>query len=202
MDKPNFKKFALMGMAGGMLLASQNPVGAISTEHFGTVVAAGCSGRPASGSCGGRRGNSQTAYNEHTCGGHHQAGGQPQRYGENSGCNSKGSQPGMPGDPQNYYKNTAYETTPNTQQQRSQTFGTRTMSENEFVSQLDPQTRSTYLNLSPEGKALALRLAGQDTYIDKNQAVRDAAKQISAKGGTATFNSYNSSSSGKGSSNY
>jgi hypothetical protein len=43
MDKSNFKKMALMGMAGGILLASQTPVHAETAQTQPSLMASGCS---------------------------------------------------------------------------------------------------------------------------------------------------------------
>lgn len=51
MDKSNFKKLALLGMAGGLLLGSAAPLAAESTEVEATILAKSCG----SGCSGGRR---------------------------------------------------------------------------------------------------------------------------------------------------
>lgn len=149
MDKTNFKKFALMGMAGGMLVASQTPVEANAadllsdTSHI--VVAHSCGG----GKCGAP----------------------PQQTPSNRGIGSS----------KNY---TAYDTD-TTQQRRTSTYqdstnrdaSNRQMTESEFLSKLNPDTKKQYQNLSSEAKAEALRLA--PSYSDKNQAVKVAAQKTS-----------------------
>lgn len=52
------------------------------------------------------------------------------------------------------------------------------MTEPQLISQLTPQGRNLYLNLDPEGKALALQLASQANFSNKDLAVREAAKRI------------------------
>lgn len=57
----------------------------------------------------------------------------------------------------------------------------RMMSESELMSQLNENGKTTYRNLDAEGKALALKFAGQSNFQDKNDAVRAAADQIAQK---------------------
>lgn len=136
MDKSNFKKIALMGMAGGMLIASQSPVVAsISTEEMGTVIAgSGCANgcRAKSSYSGGGSCGNQSNPRGHSCGN------QSNPKGHSCGGNS-------------FRNNTAYEDSTTTQSTR------RMMTESD-LSSLTPE----FQKLSPEGKALALKLANQD----------------------------------------
>lgn len=52
------------------------------------------------------------------------------------------------------------------------------ITEPQLLSQLTPQGRNLYLNLNPEGKALALQLASQANFSNKDLAVREADKRI------------------------
>ncbi|WP_042281989.1 hypothetical protein [Candidatus Protochlamydia sp. R18] len=52
-----------------------------------------------------------------------------------------------------------------------------TISEEQLVSSLNGETRKIYDNLSTQGKALAIQLASQDNYRDKNLAVKEAQKR-------------------------
>ncbi len=49
-----------------------------------------------------------------------------------------------------------------------------TLTEVQLLSMLSPQGRSLYLNLDPEAKALAIQLASQDSYRNKNLAIKEA----------------------------
>jgi hypothetical protein len=52
-----------------------------------------------------------------------------------------------------------------------------TISEEQLVSSLNSETRKIYDSLSTQGKALAIQLASQDNYRDKNLAVKEAQKR-------------------------
>lgn len=58
------------------------------------------------------------------------------------------------------------------------------ISEAQLMPMLNPQTRALYQNLDTQGKALALQLASQSTYTDKNQAVMEAAYKSSSRQGS------------------
>lgn len=174
MEKPNFKKIALLGMAGGMLIVSQAPVAANTTDETGTMLA-----KCGSKSCGGYRANQQ-----------------------------------------GFNNNTAYENPSDSRTTTTTTTTKKTMSETELMSQLNSEGKSTYQNLSSEGKALAMKLAYQDckgkndckglnscktannscagqggcqgtspgSFKDKNVAVKVAAKKMAEK--RTSMNSY------------
>lgn len=59
--------------------------------------------------------------------------------------------------------------------------GRKMLTETELLNRLNDSTRAQYSSLSPEGKALALKLASSDQYKDKNDAVKEAAKQMANK---------------------
>jgi hypothetical protein len=65
----------------------------------------------------------------------------------------------------------------------SRSSSSNTMSEDQLVNSLNRETRAIYNNLNLQGKALALQLASQDNYADKNLAVKEAQRRTS---GTAT----------------
>lgn len=58
-----------------------------------------------------------------------------------------------------------------------------TLSEAQLLGALTPQVRSIYLSLDPEGKTLAIQLASQDSYRDKNLAVKEAQRRIAERYG-------------------
>lgn len=58
-----------------------------------------------------------------------------------------------------------------------------TLTEAQLLGQLNSQGRTIYLNLDPEGKSLAIQLASQDSYRDKNLAVREAQRRMSQRRG-------------------
>lgn len=55
------------------------------------------------------------------------------------------------------------------------------MTESELLSQLNEEGKKTYNSLDANGKALALRMASQDSFKDKNLAVKAAALKMSEK---------------------
>lgn len=58
-----------------------------------------------------------------------------------------------------------------------------TLTEEQLLSILNPQGRAIYMSLDAEGKGLALQLASQDSYPDKNIAVREAQRKINERRG-------------------
>lgn len=60
-----------------------------------------------------------------------------------------------------------------------------TLTEAQLLDGLNAQSRSVYLGLSPEGKALAIQLASQSSSKDKSGAVNEAQKRMSDKAASA-----------------
>jgi hypothetical protein len=60
---------------------------------------------------------------------------------------------------------------------------TATLTEAQLLGMLTSQGRAIYLNLDPEGKALAIQLASQDSYRDKNLAVKEAQRRMNERRG-------------------
>lgn len=58
-----------------------------------------------------------------------------------------------------------------------------TLTEAQLLGMLSPQGRAIYLNLDPEAKALAIQLASQDSYRDKNLAIKEAQRRINERRG-------------------
>lgn len=63
------------------------------------------------------------------------------------------------------------------------------MTEDQLKSQLNDQGKEMFDNLSPEGKALALKLASGNTFKDKNMAVRVAAQRSERRAPSGSMNS-------------
>lgn len=171
MKKRDFKSIAAMGLALGLVL-SANSVEAtegVQTLDFNTMLAAACGG----GKCGHY---TNTSYTQHSCGGapsnpqyyngsqqgpvqyyngnQHSCGGVPMQgpvYGGTQ--HSCGSQPG----------NQGWYTADNGKGGNGQGQMTRQapMSEQELKDKLNSETKSIYDSMTPEGKALALKLANQ-----------------------------------------
>ncbi|WP_068471315.1 hypothetical protein [Candidatus Protochlamydia phocaeensis] len=58
-----------------------------------------------------------------------------------------------------------------------------TLTEADLLGMLSPQGRAIYMSLDAEGKALALQLASQETYRDKNLAVKEAQRRVNERRG-------------------
>lgn len=128
MKKNDFKKMALLGMTGGMLLSSQTPVSAQVADSSGIILAHSCGSGSCNNkrSCGGQNQQSQPA--THSCAQHN-----PNRY-----------------------------TADSDREVSAMTTGHRILTESELKSQLNSDTKRVFDGMSPEGKALALKLANQD----------------------------------------
>lgn len=61
------------------------------------------------------------------------------------------------------------------------TISSATLTEDQLLGMLSPQGRAIYLNLNPEAKALAIQLASQDSYRDKNLAVKEAQRRMNER---------------------
>ncbi len=55
------------------------------------------------------------------------------------------------------------------------------MTDSQLLGQLNPQGKGIFMSLDPEGKALAIQLASQDTYKDKNLAVKEAQRRMNER---------------------
>lgn len=58
-----------------------------------------------------------------------------------------------------------------------------TLTEAQLLGMLSSQGRAIYLSLDPEGKALAIQLASQDSYKDKNIAAKEAQRRMNQRRG-------------------
>lgn len=68
--------------------------------------------------------------------------------------------------------------------------GRRMMTESELMSQLNSNGKDLYRSLSPEGKALALRLASSEQFRDKVDAVREAQRQAATSKNSSMNKNY------------
>lgn len=55
------------------------------------------------------------------------------------------------------------------------------MTDSQLLGQLNAQGKGIFMSLDPEGKALAIQLASQDTYKDKNLAVKEAQRRMNER---------------------
>lgn len=185
LKKRDFKKLALMGITGGAMLASQASVAhEINHNSMDNLFAGGgCSGKS-----GCNHGNISYRDMPHSC-----AAQQPSYYTEtpaprpSSSCASRSSCAGQSGQTAYYpqqqqmqqnrgYTQWEIADAPRTQGQ---------MTEAELLSQLNEKGKADYRALvdtyGKEGKDLALKLASQDSYTDKNLAVKAAAMKMAEK---------------------
>lgn len=172
MKKQDFKKLALMGLSGGLMIAAQ-PLSADLPEgtnnEGGILLAHGCGAHSCNGStpppgssgrqgCGAQQGPRGSSCNAQTSGGGH---GCQSRSGCAS-CKSTSSARGYgqiaEGD------NAAAVTNPGR------------LSESDLVNKLDAEGKATYQGLDAEGKALALQLANQACKGQNNCAGLSACK--------------------------
>jgi len=57
------------------------------------------------------------------------------------------------------------------------------LTEPQLLAQLTPQGRAIYMSLDAEGKALAIQLASEESYRDKNLAVKEAQRRVNERRG-------------------
>lgn len=140
MKKVNYKKLALLGITGGLLMASQAIVAAdVSMSAQGTLLAGGCGG----GKCGGFTPAKNTSTDDIK-------------------APAPSSPTAAPQVPQTL-PNQKGQIADNTVIHKDSTTVPHkgTMTEADLIKSVNPSSRETYQSLSPEGKALALQLANQ-----------------------------------------
>lgn len=178
MKKNDLKKLALMGISGGIILASQSNV--IADETFSNTV----SGHYLAGGCGSKC--SQTAYNDRGFSNqgyfynqdqdqnyyYQQSPTNPPQSGQN--LNNRQNQSNNPNqrynNQPNQSQNSRWEDNRNNQRQGNPYSGylslndeaTPATSEAQFKSQLSVQGKSDYDNLSTDAKANAIKMASHD----------------------------------------
>lgn len=164
-NKYDLKKLASLGLASGLMMAAAPVQADTAGQLSGTYLAHSCGGNGGSGhQCGGRSNSNQ---------GQNQWQSQNQQAPRQSSCNSVSqrspsqscnSKHGCGGS-QNYSNVPYY--TPNNESiadndATAAKASSAAMSESEFMSQLNAQNKATFQSMSPEGKALAMKLAQQE----------------------------------------
>lgn len=140
MKKVNYKKLALLGITGGLLMASQVIVAAdIAMSGQGTMLAGGCGG----GKCGGFNPTRNASTDDV----------------KTSTPSSPTAAPQVPQTLPNQKGQIAENTVIKKEISTSSHKGT--MSEADLIKSINQDSRDTFNSLSPEGKALALELANQ-----------------------------------------
>lgn len=100
------------------------------------------------------------------------------------GCGHGGKKCGSIAD--NGKSSDMYDTETNSYQMGDQPYGMNAkaatlLTEVQLLALLNPQSKAIYLSFDPDGKALAIELASQDTYQDKNLAVKEAQRRINER---------------------
>lgn len=177
MNKSNFKKLALMGMVGGALVATQAPAEAAEGITTNVQLAGhSCSScanksRPATNAngCASKGGcANKTAPNANGCA------------SKSSGCANKSSGCANRGNGRGYTADASTEMKDATAR--------RIWTESELLNHLNDSGKAAYRNLTPEGKALALKLASTEQFHDKNEAVKAAERQTAGSNKNSTMN--------------
>jgi hypothetical protein len=182
--KSNFKKLALLGMAGGMLLSTTAVSANVVASSETYLAGGGCGGGNGKSGCGASRSQNARTYTAdsdiHSTSTYPQQAqsysSQPQSYSTQSQYNQ---QPQYPQQSQyNQQSNSPQAMNSNSQMNQS---------ENLFLSQLNEQNKATFRGLDTEGRMQAMRLANQ--MKDKNTAVQQAAMQMADRqGGNNSMN--------------
>lgn len=179
MKQSKFKKLALMGVVGGALLA-QSSVGAAVVVNNMNLAGHSCG----SGSCGAK---TQPSPSQGSCAGSkngcaNKASGCANKTTHScanktnaNGCGNKSGGRGYTADATTEMKDAT---------------ARRIWTESELLNNnhLSESGKAAYRNLTPEGKALALKLASTDQYKDKNDAVKEAERQTAGSNKNSTMN--------------
>jgi len=158
----NKKDLAKIALAA-LILASATPVNgqADGIEAHGTFLAAGC---PAHG-CPAASGNTDKVISSN-----------------NPSSNPRASNPSNNGYNDQPYRE--YNTTTDSDYNRpaaTTSHSSATLTEAQLIGMLNPQGEAIYLSLDAQGKALAIQLASQDSYRDKNLAVKEAQRRMNER---------------------
>lgn len=157
-NKKDLAKIALTAL----ILASATPVmGHADVEVQGIVLAAGC---PAHG-CGGKSSSSNNnSYYD------------PSMYNQTS-RDVGNQQSGMT----DYKNGNGMENDYRDRPAMSNPNSSTNLTEVQLLGMLNPQGRAIYLSFDPETKALAIQLASQDSYRDKNLAIKEAQRRMNER---------------------
>jgi hypothetical protein len=171
-NKKDLAKIALTAL----ILASATPVtGQADIEAHGIILAAGC---PAHG-CAQRNGSASNQLNN-TNSYNAPASNQNSRNYRGQPYDEANPEYGMAGYNRGNGPQTDYD---NNMVSRSTPNAPATLTEAQLLGMLSPQGRAIYLSLNPEGKALAIQLASQDSYRDKTLAVKEAQRRMNERHG-------------------
>lgn len=189
-QKKDLAKIAL----AALIFASASPMAVQADSNFevGTFLAAGCGAH----GCKSVADNSpnKDMYNTHN--NSYKMNTQPseqgmtQSYSNPNYPNSMKNATDSGSSPSNYPEgmpapNHEFRSAPEYNYQRSNATSSlnQTLTEAQLLGMLNPQARGLYLSLDPEGKALAIQLASQDSYQDKNLAIKEAQRRMNDRRG-------------------
>lgn len=156
MDKSKFKKLALLGMAGGLLLATESVVQAdeyVMTEQSHYLAR----------SCGSKCSSPSNKFNSDV------------------DLSKDNDDTADASDTEDESKSMAQQQATQPQQQQWTKGTPNPMTERELIGKLSPDAKSLYWGLDPEGKAVALKFVNEGSYNNVNKAVEAAARHAAAK---------------------
>lgn len=163
-SKYDLKKLASLGLASGLMMAAAPVQADTAGQLSGTYLAHSCGGGGGSGhQCGGQSAQNQGSQNQWQ----NQNRQTPRQNSCNAtanrstsqSCNSKNGCGGT----QNYSNVPYYNPNNNSiADNDAAPKANAAMSESDFMSQLNAQSKATFQSMSPEGKALAMKLAQQE----------------------------------------
>jgi hypothetical protein len=180
MEKRNFSKIAL----AAIVLAAGIPSGAQAFSDANIVdthlIAKGCGG--SSAGCGGGQAqrNPQISYNSSNSQNAYQADSTSTYTTPNNNQSRWSNNPNNNATSTWSSSNDMNSSDYNNQQNTMTSSGSLT--EAQLLAQLNPQGKAIYQSLNTRGQALARQLASQDSYRDKNLAVKEAQRRQNEEG--------------------
>lgn len=163
-SKYDLKKLASLGLASGLMMAAAPVQADTAGQLSGTYLAHSCGGGGSGHQCGGQSGNNQGGQSQWQNQNRQQTPRQSScnatsQRNPSQSCNSKNGCGGT----QNY-SNVPYYNPSNSiaDNDAAPKVTAAAMSDSEFMSQLNAQSKATFQSMSPEGKALAMKLAQQE----------------------------------------
>lgn len=209
MEKKNLIKLAVTAFAMASVLPAASNAAEDKGLDVGTLLAAGCGGgcgakksisyndAPPSHSCGGQRSNPYSSpYRSYNTAG--DASSNPSTGAEWNTNRGYNVSPSYSDSYRSYSTdnsaandwsstNRNYNTAGDYDYQRTGTgmsnTASSTLNDADILNKLGPEGKRIYQSLGPEGKALARQLISQDSFKDKDQAVREALKRMNERQG-------------------
>lgn len=173
MENSHFKKLALLGLAGSLLISAQSQANQQEEEEkvqdviTGSYLAGKCGG--SGGGCGSQKNRGTNPSSNYTA-----------DATDDIELQKKNVMPTEPMLPKNGKSDVRYQSSPK-QEYAKPVQTNRQLTESELLSQLNADGKAKYQRLDAEGKALALKLASTEQYKDKNAAVKAASDKMAEK---------------------